>query len=647
MKKQKTDLSETLKQEFKKDLELFEYFLVLLNDSSPIRNVELMWADDLELFDPSQGPRVNTGGALVQLQPVGADTPGRTSPSPSTHFCDLVHGFGAHEETTCARSDKPAKERCRATGRSQVYPCHVGLTDIAVPVVCEGRYLGTLFSGQVVTAPPSAEGFARVKEALEGQPHIDMARLEEAYYRVPVVTTAQLAAMVRMLEVFARYLGNAWKRLEIMSEFQRMRERELALDRRELAEMLLAGQVGSGAPGNLESLRALARNVGLERFPDRVLVLRLQTAMEQAQEPLAPMRTVELGAAGAVGGNLTLVRVAHLIEDRCQSWPNTLATVVTPGEMCIFTAQRSRTPGNERMLLDEMAQTLLRIARAQGFPLARVGISSLHQQTTGLLRAYHEAASALESGHSTVNWFEALPESEKQPAQALGRVLKALQLADPAAITAAVREFLAAAAPAATTVAQLQQARGLLTWACEHLARELSTMGTSAAPVNAAKERAVQIIVGSPSSFAMAEAFRGYVDKLRQQVVQMFSQREEKIVSETHRLVRELGPEKVTIQDIARDLKLSAGHLGRVYSRTTGHTLEDYLIRQRLEMGKRLLLDPRLHVAEVADLCGFCNPAYFASVFKKHMHCTPRAYASQPQRWGSPETATPELERVG
>ena len=97
MKKQKADLSETLKQEFKKDLELFEYFLVLLNHSSPIRNVELMWADDLELFDPTQRPRLNTGEALVQLQPVGADTQGRTSPSPSTHFCDLVHGFGAHE----------------------------------------------------------------------------------------------------------------------------------------------------------------------------------------------------------------------------------------------------------------------------------------------------------------------------------------------------------------------------------------------------------------------------------------------------------------------------------------------------------------------------------------------------------------------
>ena len=72
-------------------------------------------------------------------------------------------------------------------------------------------------------------------------------------YRVPVVTTAQLAEMVRMMEVFARYLSNAWKRLEIMSEFQQVRERELALDRRELAEMLLSGQVGNGAGGNLEA----------------------------------------------------------------------------------------------------------------------------------------------------------------------------------------------------------------------------------------------------------------------------------------------------------------------------------------------------------------------------------------------------------
>jgi AraC-like DNA-binding protein len=172
----------------------------------------------------------------------------------------------------------------------------------------------------------------------------------------------------------------------------------------------------------------------------------------------------------------------------------------------------------------------------------------------------------------------------------------------------------------------------------------LSALGASPEPMTSAKERAIQIIMGSPSSFAMAEAFRAFVDQLRLLIVQLFGQREQKIVNETQRLVREMGPEKATIQRLALDLKLSAGHLGRVYSRTTGHTLEEYLIRQKLEMSKRLLLDPRLHVAEVADRCGFCNPAYFASVFKKYMHCTPRAYAGDPQRWGALETSALEPE---
>lgn len=643
MKKHKAALSEALKQEFKKDIELFEYFLVLLNSSSPIRNVELMWVDDLELPDPGQRSSVKTEDALVQLQPAGADAPGRSSPSPSTHFCDLVHGFGAHEEQTCARSDKPAKERCRATARSQVYPCHVGLTDIAVPVICEERYLGTLFSGQVLTEAPTPEGFARVREALAGQPHIDMASLEEAYFRVPVVTTAQVAEMVRMMEVFARYLANAWKRLEIMSEFQQIRERELALDRREFVEKLLSGQAGSAAC-SMETLRGLAHNLGLQRFPDRVLLLRLQDSPELAPVEAPPPRSTDPPSAETIAGQLRLMRVSQMMEDRCKGWSNTLATTISPGEICIFTTQPSRNPSHERLLLDEMAHVLLRTARSHGLMSARIGISAPHQQPTELLRAWREAASALDSGHSTLNWFETLPERRQDPTQALGRLLKTLQAGEAAAISTALREFLSAAAPAAGGVAQMEQARGLLTWACEHLTREIAELGAPADPIHAARERAMHIVMVSPSSFAMAEAFRTLVEQLRQQVVQLFSQREQKIVAEIQRLIRETGPHKVTVHSLARDMKLSAGHLGRVYSRTAGHTLEEFLIRQKLEMSKRLLLDPRLHVAEVADRCGFCNPAYFASVFRKYMHCTPRAWAKQPQRWS---TTQPESAQLG
>lgn len=633
MRKPKAALSDTLKQEFKKDLDLFQYFLVLLNTSSPIRNVELMWAEDLEPFDPLQRPRMNTGDALVQLQPTRTDTEGRSSPSPSTQFCDLVHGFGAYEEQTCARSDKPAKERCRATGRSHAYPCHVGLTDIAVPVICDSKYLGTLFSGQVVTESPSPGGFALVREALEGQSHIDMARLEEAYYRVPVVTTAQLAEMVRMLEIFARYISNSWKRLEIMSEFQQVRERELALDRRELAEKLLSNTGSNGE--SLDSLRTLARSVGLERLPDRILVLRMQVSVDAGE--VSDAEASDLPSAEEISRQLALTCAAQAIEDRCRSWPNTLATSVAQGEICIFTTQKSLDPNHERQLVDEIGQALLRAAGAQGMQTARIGISALHPHSGELLRAYHEAIQALDSGRSTLNWFEGLPKRQQQPTQALARVVNALQEADPTAVNVSLQEFLAGVAPVGASVAQLQHVRGLLTWACEHLARELQSILLDSEPLEPGREQTIQLILGASNSFAMTDAFRGYVEQLRQQISRLFSQREQKIVAETHRLVREIGPEKVTIPQIAKNLKLSAGHLGRVYRRTTGQTLEEHLIRQKLEMSKRLLLDPRLQVSEVANRCGFCNPAYFASVFKKYMHCTPRAYANQPHEWGNRE----------
>jgi AraC-like DNA-binding protein len=50
-------------------------------------------------------------------------------------------------------------------------------------------------------------------------------------------------------------------------------------------------------------------------------------------------------------------------------------------------------------------------------------------------------------------------------------------------------------------------------------------------------------------------------------------------------------------------------------------------------------------VAEVAERCGFCNPAYFATVFRKYVHCTPREFASQPSVWKPLTAASCELSR--
>lgn len=620
MKKTTTVLTGDLKQEFQKDLELFKHFLLLLNNTSPIRNVELMWHEEDEELDPTKERfrnRVGTEDALVQLQPAGA--PGANRNSPSTLFCDLVHGFGSHEETTCARSDVPAKQRCRVTGCTQVYSCHVGLTDIAVPVTCDGQYLGTLFSGQVLTTPPTAKGFRFVRESLVGQEHINFTSLEDAYYRVPVVSQAQVAETVRILELFARYISNSWKRLQLISEAQRKQDRELSLDRKELAAILLSGEIG-----DLRELKQLTRRTGLQRIPDRVLVLQIEYLNSSALSQAMPAPTLN--------------RLSHVVEDVCQSIPNALATVVRPGEVCIFTSQEVRNPSHQRLTLHDMADNILGRVRCQTNASIRIGISEEHRQPRELLNAYHEACAALDSGGSTISFFSDPAPHKMQLSDLLTQLLKAFRQGSSA--SRVLREFLALALPADHSLGEVQQSRALLTWAIEHLALETVSAGIDPIEVKAAKEKATSGVLHAPSPFAACEAFRRFAEVISQQTASAFSQRQHKIVLAVSRVVEERGAAQVTIHDLANAVHLSCGHLSRVFRKTTGTTLEQYLIQQRVELAKRALLDPRLNVAEVAERCGFCNPAYFASVFKKYVKCTPREFANQPQRWDSTLTSS-------
>jgi AraC-like DNA-binding protein/ligand-binding sensor protein len=603
-----------MKREFQKDLELFKHFLLLLNNTSPIRNVELMWHEEGEELDPLKAKfksRVGTGDALVQLLPAGISEAKRNSPS--TLFCDLVHGFGAHEEETCAHSDVPAKQRCRATGSTQVYGCHVGLTDIAVPVICDGLYLGTLFSGQVLTTPPTPEGFRFVRQALAGQSHINFKSLEAAYYQVPVVDEAQVTEMVRILELFARYISNSWKRLQLISEVQRNHDRELSLDRKELASILLSGELG-----DLLELKALAHRAGLQRLPERVLVLQIEHL------------SAEAGRQGT-GPAPTLNRLSHIVEDFCQSLPNSLAMLVRPGEICIFTSQEMRNHNHQRLSLEEMAESILAKVRPETTLALRIGISEEHRQPAELLKAYQEACAALDSGANLVSFFSDPKPQTSQPSEVMSRLIKAFRHGN--SVSSVLREFLSLAMPSDHSPAEVQQSRALLTWAIEHLALETVSSGVDPAQIKAAKEKATTSVLHAPSPFGACEAFRRFADLVSQQMASAFSQREHKIVLAISQLVEERSAAQITIQQLAEAVHLSCGHLSRVFRRTTGMTLEQFLIRQRVELAKRALLDHRFNVAEVADQCGFCNPAYFASVFKKYVRCTPREFASQPQRW--------------
>lgn len=88
-----------------------------------------------------------------------------------------------------------------------------------------------------------------------------------------------------------------------------------------------------------------------------------------------------------------------------------------------------------------------------------------------------------------------------------------------------------------------------------------------------------------------------------------------------------LGPQR-----IARDLGVSVRYLHKLFSTEAG-SLCDYIRQERLELARRMLLDPQQadrSVTDIAYACGFSTSAHFSSSFRAAFGESPRTARSAP-----------------
>lgn len=84
--------------------------------------------------------------------------------------------------------------------------------------------------------------------------------------------------------------------------------------------------------------------------------------------------------------------------------------------------------------------------------------------------------------------------------------------------------------------------------------------------------------------------------------------------------------EKFHIEDIARELGLSEGYLSRLFRKTTGVCLQDYIVQHRVERSTGLLSYTDMSIPDISAYVGFPSQSYFGKVFKKYTGTTPLKY---------------------
>lgn len=83
----------------------------------------------------------------------------------------------------------------------------------------------------------------------------------------------------------------------------------------------------------------------------------------------------------------------------------------------------------------------------------------------------------------------------------------------------------------------------------------------------------------------------------------------------------------LNVNQIANRLNVSLAHLSRAFKADMGTGLKDYLLREKLNRVKFLLIqNQRLLVKDVAIIFGFCTCDYFIKVFRNHVGISPGRY---------------------
>jgi AraC-like DNA-binding protein len=100
----------------------------------------------------------------------------------------------------------------------------------------------------------------------------------------------------------------------------------------------------------------------------------------------------------------------------------------------------------------------------------------------------------------------------------------------------------------------------------------------------------------------------------------------------------------VTVADMADSAGYSLFHFSRVFSRATGHTPYDYLMRRRLTEAAARLLTSDDRIIDVAFAYRFGGPETFCRAFRRVFECAPSEYRAGGV--ADAERATPPLTDV-
>ncbi len=124
-------------------------------------------------------------------------------PSVLTNFCKHIREK-AEVNSRCLLCDNNAHIKCMRTKKPYVYECHMGLTEIIIPIISSNLIIGYIMAGQFCNQNSATATWKKMYSHLENLGYAPE-DLREEYQKIVQVDDNQISAITNLLLVISRH----------------------------------------------------------------------------------------------------------------------------------------------------------------------------------------------------------------------------------------------------------------------------------------------------------------------------------------------------------------------------------------------------------------------------------------------------------
>lgn len=539
-----------------------------------------------------------------------------------TEFCSILND-NPDTLKCCLKCSKIGGKEAFRKGKTLIYECHAGLKEIVVPIIVNAEHIGSVYSGQIMTAKPSETQIDAVvrRYAVYG---LDEGMLRTAYNDIPIISEESVEMIADMLSVIVDYIVETEINILLNNSIQE--EQQKLKDTIPYVLNEFVGLVIRDDSDGLLEVKAKMQQLNLEHEYDLLIYLQIDAFDQFHFEGGDKLKVQVIDSVKAV------------LDETVAAYKCMLLQSINKGRFVLFCGTgHLKTDYSRKKYATKLAEKLVDVVGKKTAFTVTAGISRPMRWFVDLGKAYRQAKVACISGimvgeGSVLHIDDVMPDSEHSYSPISDeKIRRCIVMADAEALLKMYEaDFKRVLGMKTGNIDQIKSIQ------IEFLDRMLSAAQEQGIidDVSAQKLTLFNEVLLLDKEHELYYWMRRKILDFAEQINDMRRSRNKELIGKAKAYIDQHFSAGISLEDVAAYVYLSPNYFGWLFKKEVGITYIDYLTKLRMEKAKYMLRSSHKTIHSIALELGYNDPNYFSQVFWKLEHIRPSSYRQNMRKIG-------------